>query len=352
MHSPTAQNTLPLIPAAALKQHRVHEPNDTRFRAAARLLQALWREAQRLPLGSVVRRDGSSRRLGSRLSIAAAAAGRNFLTPAIAAWARHQLAYRQNGALIDERRLFGNLLTSMSLAVNLFAPLALDRQLAARLLRSLIPDLPLVRIADVILEYSPGRLDADLTADRTAFDVAVIYDRPDGRRGLVAIEVKYSEAMTDNAPIADATLLIELARSSGLFKNPDHGFLRVNPLQQLFREHLLAHAAVARRDFASAHFLLVAPAHNHLVQRASGQYAAQLKDACGGSVPFLSIELEQMIEAFTWQGEADYAWALHDRYLAWDKLHRIVSAALTAQQTKWAPIAPVGPAVRRLERAA
>jgi hypothetical protein len=34
---------LPLIPANILEKHRVHEPLDTRFRSAARLLQALWR---------------------------------------------------------------------------------------------------------------------------------------------------------------------------------------------------------------------------------------------------------------------------------------------------------------------
>jgi len=35
---------LALIPADILKKHRVHEQLDTRFRSAARLLQALWRE--------------------------------------------------------------------------------------------------------------------------------------------------------------------------------------------------------------------------------------------------------------------------------------------------------------------
>jgi hypothetical protein len=35
---------LPLILADALKKHSVHEPLDTRFQSAARLLQALWLE--------------------------------------------------------------------------------------------------------------------------------------------------------------------------------------------------------------------------------------------------------------------------------------------------------------------
>ena len=52
---------LPLIPADVLKKHRVHEPLDTRFRSAARLLQALWREDRDLPIGSYVNEGGKQR---------------------------------------------------------------------------------------------------------------------------------------------------------------------------------------------------------------------------------------------------------------------------------------------------
>ncbi len=34
------------------RERRAHQPLDTRFRAAARLLQALWREDRDLPIGS------------------------------------------------------------------------------------------------------------------------------------------------------------------------------------------------------------------------------------------------------------------------------------------------------------
>ena len=42
--------TVPLIPEPILSQHRCLEPNDTRFTAAARLLQSLWRQDQNLPI--------------------------------------------------------------------------------------------------------------------------------------------------------------------------------------------------------------------------------------------------------------------------------------------------------------
>jgi hypothetical protein len=59
---------LPLIPADILKKHRVHERLDTRFRSAARLLQALWRKDQDLPIGSYVGEEGKRRKPGSRIS--------------------------------------------------------------------------------------------------------------------------------------------------------------------------------------------------------------------------------------------------------------------------------------------
>jgi hypothetical protein len=72
---------LPLVPAQILRQHYVHEPNDTRFRACARLLQALWREDRDLPIGYHVTSEGKRRKLGSRITDAAGRAGANFLTP-------------------------------------------------------------------------------------------------------------------------------------------------------------------------------------------------------------------------------------------------------------------------------
>ena len=63
---------LPLIPANVLKKRRVHEPLDPRFRAAARLLQSIWREDRGLPIGSYVGEDGKRRKLGSRIAEAGA----------------------------------------------------------------------------------------------------------------------------------------------------------------------------------------------------------------------------------------------------------------------------------------
>src|SRR5690242_16814716 len=110
---------LPIVPRSILRKHRVLERFDNRFRACARLLQALWREGQELPIGTFATSSGGQRRIGSLISGAAADAGRNFLSPEIAHVVRREVAYQETGALIDQRRLYGNLLTSQAVAFNL-----------------------------------------------------------------------------------------------------------------------------------------------------------------------------------------------------------------------------------------
>ena len=337
---PSSQfSQLPIVPAAVLRRYKVSEKFDNRFRACARLLQALWRESQQLPIGTYEAPDGRQRRIGSLISNAAAEEGRNFLSPEVAHVVRRETIYQERGALIDKRRLYGNLLSSMPLAFNVFAPLRLNPRLAAKVIRSLIPDIDLAQVLDVWFEHSPGRNRAELTDDRTAFDVAIRYQRSDGELGLLAIEMKYSESGSEGA--AELTPRYdELAVASELYKAPMSAVLRTGGCQQLFREHLLTFASLFRGDYAEARFILVAPRHNHLLQQAAQLYASHLFEPGPGSVPFVNLELEQVIEAIGWAGELDYAYALHDRYCNWWKLDAIVEDALRAKAGSWKISAP------------
>lgn len=336
----SATRPLPIIPQHLLRKHRVLEKYDNRFQACARMLQALWRERQELPIGTFTAPDGKTRRIGSLISAAAAEDGRNFLAPQVAHLARTEMAFREAGALIDQARLFGNLLTSSALVHNLFAPLRLSAALAARVMRRLLPELDIQEVKQVLFEHSPGRGDPALTGDRTAFDVAIIYKRSDGREGFIGFEVKYSESMREAARGELGEPLVGLARASGLFKAPASAVLRVAPLQQLFREHLLTQAALTRGDWAEATFCLLAPRHNHLVQTAAGLYTAHLAGGGGDRAAFVSVELELMIDAIARSGEQDYAHALHDRYCDWSKLDTLTEEALAEKLPSWSIVPP------------
>jgi hypothetical protein len=60
-----------------------------------------------------------------------------------------------------------------------------------------------------------------------------------GRNGFVAYELKYSESMREPTPELKPRY-DELSDASGLFTEPAVAALRTNPIQQLWREHLLA----------------------------------------------------------------------------------------------------------------
>jgi hypothetical protein len=301
---------LPLIPAAILKKHHVHEPLDPRFRSAARLLEALWREERGLPIGSHLGEDGRRRKLGSRISQAAGRTGGNFLTPEIAHTARRETAYREIGALIDAERLATNLLSSMPLTFNLLAPWGHSLERASGYLIELLP--AFTGSARQLLEHSPGRGNPKFTADYTAFDAPIRYSDGQGRNGFVAFEIKYSESMREPMPELKPRHA-ELSEASGLFTDPAAAGLRTNPLQQFWREHLLAQSMIDNELYDEGHLIVIAPALNCHVQDAAEAYQAQLREPQDGKARFANFTLEDVIETIRLSDPA-HAEALHRRY--------------------------------------
>jgi hypothetical protein len=101
-------------------------------------------------------------------------------------------------------------------------------------------------VRQLLFEHSPGRGNPKFTADHTAFDALIRYSDCHGRHGFVAFEIKYSESMREPIPELRPRY-DELSQASGLYVNPAAAALRGNPLQQFWREHLLAQSK-ARRD--------------------------------------------------------------------------------------------------------
>jgi len=329
----------PLIPERLLRQHHVFERYDTRFRAAARLLQSLWRERRKFPEGHYTNAAGARRRLGSRLAADAARSGANFLTPEIFSQARIDLAYREPGALIDIERMHANLLSSMPLCFNLLAPLKTDTKLARRVFNQLAPGIA-KDITHIQFEHSPGRGDPTFLGDGTAFDAIATARAPDGAKTFIAIEVKYSESL--NEPEARLRPRYdELSRGSGLFTEPDDKALRKNPLQSFWRGHMLAQSMLDAGLHDRGVFLLIAPRQNRDVQRAARAYSKRLTNA-DGKVAFLSVELEDAIDAIGTAGATNLAAALHERYVDFGPVHDLVrQACLDTQRRR-----PLRPAPR------
>ncbi|MBR1154301.1 PGN_0703 family putative restriction endonuclease [Bradyrhizobium sp. JYMT SZCCT0428] len=324
---------IPLVPQSLLKAHGVDCIIDTRFRAAARLLQSLWLKDNNIATGLHIRPETNGDvliPLESLLSREAANAGRNFLSPSIHTFVRHELILREEGACYDEERLFGNALSSMPLAFNVFAPLAMDLTLASTVFRQLLPDF----VNDVLairFETSPGRREERFLNDGTAFDLAIEVTTPDGESATIFTELKYSESM--EGPAARYRERYDQAsREVGLYIDPDASMLRSLALEQLWREHMTATLAVNEGVTPRAMFLAIGPRLNRRVQAAFRCYANELipeGDLADDKVRFQAVTLEIVIDAIHQAGAVELAKKLWARYCDFERVFHLAMAEYT-----------------------
>jgi hypothetical protein len=333
----------PLVPEKVLKDHGAFCVIDTRFRAAARLLQCLWLRDHDIPTASSDAGDtfDGPAAFGNILSPEAAYAGRTFLSSAVHRLALQEWLLCEEDACIDEERLFGNALSSMPLVFNMFGPMALDSKLATAVFRELLPGF--VRSVERIqFEHSPGRRDERFLADRSAFDLAVQVTTPTGEPGTIFIEVKYSESMEGPAArMRDR--YNEASKQVRLYDNPDSLILRSTPIEQIWREHMLSQLAVDNGVTPRAIFLAIGPKLNRRVQGVFRVYQGELIDADrqdADRVPFIPLTLETVIEAIATVGAADHAQVLWDRYCDFDRVYRLSLQQLTGDAVRAAPDKP------------
>ncbi|GEP06140.1 PGN_0703 family putative restriction endonuclease [Methylobacterium oxalidis] len=335
----------PLVPEPLLHRHNCLIPGDTRFRAAARLRQSLWREEQCLP-GGLHRPGGCSKiapsPLGSLLQPTDAARGLNFLSPAVHAFVRRSLVLREEGAMVHYERLHRNLLSSEPLTYNLFVPLAVNLDLATAAFRQLLPTF-VDRVTGIRFETSPGRHDPRYLADGTAFDAALTVITPDGEPATVFIEVKYSEGCTGPAA-THRPRYDEASREAALHRDPDAPALRSVLLEQFWRLHLLAQLAVRQGFTPRAHLLVLAPQLNRRVGIATRLYAAELTDPSGSSsstVGFTALTLETFVTALAQAGGGAEAAYLHHRYLDLRPVLDLVLGEVATPDDEPPPAAPL-----------
>ncbi|MGH7285447.1 MAG: PGN_0703 family putative restriction endonuclease [Polyangiaceae bacterium] len=240
----------------------------------------------------------------------------NFLTDNIKRVVRREVldASRAKDKLFGRPRIFNDLLSSQPLCFNVFAELSLDLDLASRALARLTSG----RVSDVTsidFEHSPGKGDARYTGDRSAFDVFVRYRAPGGKRGFAGIEVKYHEALGDR-PSSHKPRYDEVARTMACFDTATSSRLRDKPLQQIWRDHLLAGSLLAAADFDEGFFAFLYPAENERCAKALEGYRACLTNA----ETFETWTLESLMSAVLEESQADWAKAVVDRYLDFGKL--------------------------------
>jgi len=298
-----------VIDRELLAQHNVLVPSDNEFQARARLRQALWREHRGLPIG-----EHRGRPLGSRLAMPYAKQTlANYVTDTIRDVVRAEVldAEKADGKLYREPRIFDDLLSSQPLCFNLFGEMQQDLDLASRVFGSLVDDRS-IRVTAIEFEHSPGRGDPKFTGDHSAFDVFVVYKSAGVGKGFLGIEVKYAEALGGEAA-RYRRRYDQVADAMGVFLPEARDRLRQTPLEQFWRDHLLAGSLILDEGsgFDAGAFVVVYPERNGLVDYALDIYEACLRDTS----TFRTWTLERVLDATEGAGAAAWAGEVRERYL-------------------------------------
>ena len=301
-------------PEKLLQRYYAWERNTDKldFQWRARLLQSLWREEQELAAGEY---RGKIR--GARLVMPEAKETlANYLTPRIKEVVRHEVEdpIRAQGKLYGRPRIYDNLLSSQPLCFNLFGELTSDLGLATKALGDMSHG-RINRVVAIDFEYSPGRGDERYTGDRSAFDVYIRYESPEGERGFVGIVVKYHEGLDD--PVADhRTRYDEVATEMGCFIKEQMPRLKERPLQQVWRDHLLVGAHQLVDGFEDAFFVFLYPEGNTACAQAVEQYSQCLRK----NNSFQGWTLENLVASLAAHSSAQWIQDLYYRYLDFSRL--------------------------------
>lgn len=183
--------------------------------------------------------------------------------------------------MLDEDRLWADLLSSMPLCFNLFGELHADAGLAANAVRTWWPDAPTGKVA-VRFEHSPGRRDLLFLGNKSAFDVAFEIKKADGTFGIIGVETKYHEhAKAEAVPKPKALArYTEVTERSGVFKSEWRAVIVGTELQQVWLDHLLVLSMLQQpsKRWSWGRFVLVYPSENPSFARAAERYREVLTD--------------------------------------------------------------------------
>jgi hypothetical protein len=281
------------------EDHVPRQPAMTDFRRRLRLQQARWRETNGHPIGSqplAPRAGQSSRPAGARLPLEYAKdTGATFLTIGALEAARARTAFVEPHQSFDHQRLWADLLWSPTLAFNLFADLAADRELATRAVRAWWPDVP-GSVQEVRFAHSPGRLDPSYLGSLVDWDVAFALDLGDGEEGILALVTAYHDVNRRQPPKPSRLPRYrEVMDRSGAFAPGALDAVNGTELIHIWLDHLLVHSLLQHdsRAIRWGRLVVVHPAGNVDFAAACERYGALLADRS----TFASSTIEELLAA-------------------------------------------------------
>lgn len=285
---------------------------DNVFASKSRLLQSIWRDEK----GYEFERYGNYLKLDF-----AKRSGANFLTKGIKEIVEYELANKsKDRKVIQEPRIWNNLLSSQPMAFNLFGELKLNKRAATEVFKNLFPKRKIKEVTQIEFEYSPERKSEKYTNDSSAFDVFLAYENIDNKSGFFGIEVKYSENLNDKAS-THKTRYEEIAKQSGVFDLSKIEDLKRKPIQQIWRDHLLTLSmSKINKDFDFGDFIYLFPKENVNCQNGVNKYERIFKEKIENH--FIPLTIEDFIDELKKVCNEKWVSDFEDRYLKFEKIEK------------------------------
>ena len=326
-------------------QCRYFVKTDNAFTRKARLLQAIHRKESGSPCGSITKRGITY--YHPNLAIDGSDTGCNFLSQEIFEYAKWRIEQKKAYETINEDRLFNNFLSSQPMAFNLFVPLMsivhsdegkskLAKVVAEHIINS--DSSTFSKITEVGIEFIPPYYSECLN-DKTAMDAYFMYERTDGKHGIIAIETKYTDILGTN-PASNPSFAIRQATEnigiSQLLTNEGiEGITKRDiKLSQVYRNFLLTETVRLHEHLDDSISIILSPKENMSNEEDERSLIAILKDEY--KYKFQSVTLESFVSALIREfPDTELFRRFENRYLDFERVEKLINNTDLQEKSKW-----------------
>ena len=180
--------------------------------------------------------------------------------------------------------LYSNLLRSEHIPFNFFIPLAKDKEFCKKIFNDIL-SIDILSIDDIKVEHAP-KPSIKYLKDSTSFDTYIEYTSTDKTKGIIGIEVKYtereyiiSELSKEKRDVDDPnSLYYQRTNECGLFRQEDIPKLKSDNFRQVWRNHLLGESILIEDKDKFNHFTSITffPEDNTHFVKVSKEYINML----------------------------------------------------------------------------
>ena len=177
-----------------------------------------------------------------------------------------------------------NMLRSEHIPFNLFIPFKKNLIFCRQVFNEILGNIK--SINEIEIEYAPAPKENYLN-DRTSFDAYIEYTHTDNSKGIIAIEVKYTEkeyplekGSKQEKDINDEKgRYYSVTKDCGIYKPNVIDKLKTDLFRQIWRNHLLAESILCNKEeFKHAHSLIFYPKDNEHFTYTGKEYSEMLID--------------------------------------------------------------------------